>query len=210
MTLGSLMYKLNMKRMEAAKITDQYWAQFPRIKPWMDEIVMNCKTDGYLRYWSGRLWREENVIDMYKGVNALIQGGCADLLSIAAIRVDEWNELQQSPHSLVNLVHDETITEIPVEDIGYSAKNISSIMQVPDLMTVPFATDVKVGLSYGVMEKIPKEWLKDEGRVRISLEEIFQYAEEHTPAGEKIERAPVEVFDEEDLEGEEEEEEEAA
>lgn len=163
MTIGSLMYKLNMNRMQASRVTDQYWAQFPRIKPWMSEVIESCKNSGYLRYWSGRMWREDNPIDCYKGCNALIQGGCADLLSIAAIRVDEWIGNNSPGSSMVSLVHDEIITEIPWDKIIYNSKHISDIMHVPDLVGIPFATDVKVGPSYGEMFKIPKEYfLKDE------------------------------------------------
>lgn len=183
MTLGSLQYKLNMTRFEAANVTNQYWGEFPRIKPWMNEIIESCKIDGYLRYWSGRLWREDNVIDMYKGCNALIQGGCADLLSIAAMRVDSWND-EQSDHRLINLVHDETITEVPIDDILRSSRKIATIMQVPDLLGIPFATDIKIGTDYGRMEKIPKNIQADETIQHLSVEQIFALSEEqkgHTP-----------------------------
>jgi DNA polymerase-1 len=162
MTLGSLQYKLNMSRIEAAKITDQYWGQFPRIKPWMTEIIQSCKRDQYLRYWSGRYWREENPIDMYKGCNALIQGGCADLLSIAAMRADEWLTSMGSEFFLVSFVHDETISEVPFESYLESAKHVGDLMQVPDLLNVPFATECKVGLSYGEMYKIPKKDIEEQ------------------------------------------------
>lgn len=206
MTIGSLQYKLNMTRFEAAKITDQYWAQFPRIKPWMGEIVDSCRTFEYLRYWSGRLWREEDVVDMYKGCNALIQGGCADLLSIAAMRVDKWCHEQGPEYFMINLVHDETITEVPLDEIIRSARNVGTIMQVPDLLDIPFATDCKVGRGYGDMEKINKDWLKDETVAHKSIEDIFAYAEASNPAGKS---AKSELGDEEDDEEEEEEEVEA-
>ena len=177
MTLGSLMFKLNMQRMEASKVTDQYWAQFPRIKPWMNEIIESCKMNGYLRYWSGRLWREDNPIDMYKGCNALIQGGCADLLSIATMRVDEWNRKQSSEFNLVNLVHDETITEIPSNLIIESAKEIGKLMQVEDLLGIPFATDCKVGTSYGEMIKVGKELVNSSPVKELSYEELKRLEE---------------------------------
>ena len=181
MTLGSLQYKLNMTRPQAAVVTNQYWAEFPRIKPWMNEIIEICKTNGYLRYWSGRLWKEDNVIDMYKGVNALIQGGCADLLSIASIRVSEWLYDQGPEYHLINLVHDETISEVPEDDILRSARSISSIMTVPDLMKgpdgnyVPFSTDCKLGRNYGDMEKIHKSLLEDLSIESLSLKSILNY-----------------------------------
>jgi DNA polymerase-1 len=204
MTLGSLQYKLNMTRIEAAKVTDQYWAQFPRIKPWMNEIVETCMTNGYLRYWSGRIWREEDRLDMYKGCNALIQGGCADLLSVAAIRVDDWCE-QQPSHHIVNLVHDEIITEVPLDDILRSSRIIGTMMQVPDIFDIPFATDVKVGYNYGDMEKIEKSTLADESINTITIEEVFELAikkKHEINAAEEAKKHPIQIdeshFDDEE------------
>lgn len=180
MTLGSLQYKLNMTKMEAAKITDQYWGEFPRIKPWMNEIIDSCRMQGFVRYWSGRIWREENPLDSYKGCNALIQGGCADLLSIAVIRVDEWLR-KQSDHHIVNLVHDEIIAEIPEYDALRSAREISTRMEVEDLFKVPFSTDVKIGRSYGEMIKIPKTIIFDESIGEPGLNKLVELAEPHSP-----------------------------
>lgn len=153
MTIGSLQYKLNMTRKEAIVVCDQYWKQFPRIKPWLNDVVDECKKWGYVRYWSGRIWREDNQIDMYKGANALIQGGCADLLSIAAIRTAKWLKNRSSQHGIVSLVHDELIMEVPDEDVAETSNAVSEIMRVPDLFGIPFATDAKWGKSYGTLEK---------------------------------------------------------
>ena len=171
MTLGSLMYKLNMNRFEASKVTDQYWGEFPRIKPWMNEIIQTGKTFGFLRYWSGRIWKEDNPIDMYKGCNALIQGGCADLLSIAAIRVDNRHRKYKDSF-LISLVHDETISEIPRDKIIQNSKEVCEIMQVPDILEIPFATEAKIGESYGDLYKIPSDLYK-EGK-EVSFEKITE------------------------------------
>lgn len=159
MSAGSLMFKLGMTREGAQKVTEDYWRAFPRTKPWMKEIMVECEQNGYVRYWSGRIWREDVPNFYFKGVNAAIQGGCADLLSVAAIRVDRWLRQQGSDYGhLVSLVHDELISEVRTDVLEEAAHSIKEIMQVPDLLGLPFLTDVKVGRSYGSLEKLkPKE-----------------------------------------------------
>jgi len=154
MTIGSIMFKLDMTKTEAARVCDQYWAEFPRIKPWLEETIDTCKAFGYIRYWSGRLWREDEPRDMYKGGNAQIQGGCADVLSVAELRVGEWLRSQGDNFNVVNLVHDEIIAEVPDEATEYTAKNMMQIMEVPDLFEIPFYTDAKIGKAYGSLEKV--------------------------------------------------------
>ena len=195
MTLGSLQFKLNMTRFEASKVTDQYWAQFPRIKPWMNEIIESCKVNGYVKYWSGRLWREDNPQDMYKGCNALIQGGCADLLSIATIRNDDWCHKVGDGVGIVNLVHDETITEIPAEHILAGARHVAKLMTVEDLLGIPFATDCKVGMSYGDMVKIDKSLLSDPELPEYDYPQLVALAQSHQDA---IEAKDAEVDDDDD------------
>lgn len=157
MTTGSLEHKLGMTRAQAKQVVDDYWNAFPRIRPWLYDTIMTCKRDGMLRYWSGRIWREETEMFMYKGANARIQGGCADLLSIAALRVEDWLLQQGKGYgSIVSYVYDELITEVPEYDYVNAANNIGEIMKVPDLFGIPFLTDKKVGYSYGSFVDLDK------------------------------------------------------
>ncbi|KKN66954.1 hypothetical protein LCGC14_0466340 [marine sediment metagenome] len=154
MTIGSLMFKLNMTAPEASNVCDNYWKAFPRIQPWLFERIDQCKEAGFLRYWSGRLWKEDNPKFMYKGANAQIQGGCAELLSIAGIRVNKWLNKYGNDCNIINFVHDEIITEIPENSTEECSKNISEIMQVEDIFSIPFVTDVKLGKTYGTLQKV--------------------------------------------------------
>jgi DNA polymerase I-like protein with 3'-5' exonuclease and polymerase domains len=90
---------------------------------------------------------------MYAGANALIQGGMADMLSIAELRVARW--LREHPVGrVVNIVHDEFLFYIEEDKIDKAAVEISKIMQVPDLFGIPFNTEIKIGTTYGNLEKV--------------------------------------------------------
>lgn len=159
MTTGGLQFKLEMSQERAHKVAEDYWNRFPRIRPWMFEVIQECRENGFVRYWSGRIWREEAENFFYKAANAAIQGGCADLLSIAVIRVQNWlDSKEQSYGRIVNLVHDEIIIEVREDKVAEAAKEMAEIMLVEDLFKMPFLVDAKVGNSYGSLEKmeIPK------------------------------------------------------
>ena len=153
MTTGSLEHKLGMTRVQANKVIEDYWGAFPRIRPWLFETVTTCKEQGYIRYWSGRIWRENTEMFMYKGANARVQGGCADLLSIAAMRTHKWL-LEKGYGNIVSYIYDELLMEIRKEHIEETANAISVIMQVPDLFELPFLTDCSVGHTYGDLVKM--------------------------------------------------------
>lgn len=152
MSTGSLQFKLDLTPEKARQITDDYWNTFPRIKPWLYGMTDECRKNGYVTYWSGRRWHEDKDEEYFKAANALIQGGCADLLSIAALRVDDW--LRQTGYGhIVMLVHDEIIAEVLDEHVDEVVRNMRKIMEVPDLLGITWLTDAKTGKSYGALQQ---------------------------------------------------------
>lgn len=152
MTTGSLQYKLNKTPEEANHIAQQYWDTFPRIQPWLNEVVRICSRQGYVRYWSGRIWREDDPQKAYKGANAQIQGGAADIMSVALVRADEVLQAQ-GWGSIVSIVHDEAIFEIEDVYLEVAIPVLLRIMEVEDIFKLPFNADVKIGKSYGTKAK---------------------------------------------------------
>jgi DNA polymerase-1 len=153
MTTGSLQYKLNKTPEEAQKIAQQYWATFPRIQPWLNEVIKKGTKQGYIRYWDGRIWREDDNLKMYKGANAQIQGGAAGIMSLAIVRADKVVTTQDWGGAL-SIVHDEAIFEIRDECVDEAVPVLLRVMEVEDIFNLPFNAEAKVGKSYGTLQKI--------------------------------------------------------
>lgn len=150
MTTGSLEHRLNKTRAEAQQIANKYLASYPRIKPYMQEVVRQCQRDHYVRYWSGRIWREDDPEMMYRAVNALVQGGAGDLFSTALMRCHK--RLQESGAGAVLLpVYDELLFELKADAVVEEAPILAELMSVPDIFGLPFPTDLKLGPSYGAL-----------------------------------------------------------
>lgn len=135
------------------KVYADYFDAFPGLKPWMEQVTRSIEANGYIRYWSGRIWRTVWPTDAYKGVNAVIQGGCADLVSLAVSRLQAVLQAQ-GWGSVVSIIHDEIIAEIKDEYIADALPVIAAIMEVPDALGVPFAAECKVGTRYGAMTTV--------------------------------------------------------
>ena len=133
---------------ETRKLKNRYLATFSRVRPWMVKVSAELESLGYVRYWSGRKRRIRDRDRFYKGVNAVVQGGCADILMVAAIRVDEYLRSEAKGYLLAP-VHDELVFELPNDDLKRMIPEIREIMSVPDLLGVPFGTDVSVGRVWG-------------------------------------------------------------
>lgn len=154
MTLGSLKYRLNKTSEEADEITSKYWGKFPRVQPWLLETVDSMQNTNKIRYWSGRIWREEDPEYFYRGCNAQIQGGAADLIKLAIIRAQRvcgymgWG-------NVASIIHDEIMVEVKDEYLAEAIPVLVRIMELQDIFGLPFKAEAKVGKTYGEMDDWP-------------------------------------------------------
>jgi DNA polymerase-1 len=153
---GGLAEKLGLSRDKSEKLLSDYFNRFPGIKPFLKTVERQCAQHGLARYWSGRIWREEDSNFFYRAPNAVISGGSADIISIAAMRLQKYLD-EVGAGNVVSIVHDELILEIPEERVEEVAPQVSKIMEVEDLFGVPFANDLKCGNSYGSFQKL-EQW----------------------------------------------------
>jgi DNA polymerase I-like protein with 3'-5' exonuclease and polymerase domains len=100
------------------------------------------------------LWFADNPGEGYKGINALIQGGCADFMSVVLLRCNQILEKQGWGY-IVSVIHDEVLFEIQDDYLEIAAAVLSRAMEGEDIFGLPFATDVEVGDSYGTLEDFP-------------------------------------------------------
>lgn len=148
MTTGSLKFRLNKTAEEADEITSKYWGTFPRVQPWLQETVHAMHKHHLVRYWSGRVWREDDQDHFYKGCNAQIQGGAADLIQLAIIRAQ--TVLQANGWgTIASIIHDEIMAEVKDEYLEQAIPVLVKIMELEDIFNLPFKAEAKVGKTYG-------------------------------------------------------------
>jgi DNA polymerase-1 len=154
MSAASLSFRLGISREEADRINNQYLDVFPKIRPFMTQVIQGVRKNGYVTYWSGRRSYEENPQLIYKMVNHLVQGSCADILMLASLRVREhlkskgyWPEFR-----IWNLVHDELDFYCPPDTPQGEKEQIAKIMEVPDALGFPLKVSIKEGERYGDFE----------------------------------------------------------
>lgn len=141
--------KLDIKA-DAKKVRRQFFMTFPTLLPWFMEVAKNIEMTGYIRYWSKRIWRPDKPGNEYKGINAIIQGGAGDFLSLVLVRANQVLEAQGWGY-LISIIHDEALFEIEEKFISIAAPVLARVMEGEDVFGVPFLTDIEVGESYGTL-----------------------------------------------------------
>ncbi len=113
--------RLNISMKEAKELIDAYFAQFPRIKDFMQECIDLAKSLGYVTTAFGRRRYLRNInsrngtirsFDERNAINAPIQGTAADVIKLAMIEIDKQIRAQNLRSRMILQVHDELVFNV--------------------------------------------------------------------------------------------------
>lgn len=136
---------------EAGDIREKYFSQFPAIRSFTKDCSNAAKRRGWVKTWTGRRRHFRNASrDGYKGPNAVIQGGCGDILKIKMSELTEF--LAPYKSRAVNNIHDALLFEIHKDEM-HLLPEIKRIME--DLpFSVPISCSVEIAYnSWADLEK---------------------------------------------------------
>lgn len=145
---------LSISRKEAAEYIEQYFATYPGIKRFLDQLVENARKDGYVTTMFHRRrpvpeLSSSNYMQRSFGervaMNSPIQGTAADIIKIAMIRV--WEALRQAglKSKLILQVHDELLIETARDEMEQVQKILVDNMKSAVELSVELSVDVHTG-----------------------------------------------------------------
>jgi DNA polymerase I len=142
---------------EASEFIEAYFAQFPRVREFLDRQVARAAAEGFTetilgrrRYLPELQAANPRIRDMGRrmALNAPIQGGAADILKMAMIKVDA--ELGDSGLDAVMVltVHDELVFDVGDEDLDATGKLVKEAMESAYPLSVPLKVDLGWGKNW--------------------------------------------------------------
>lgn len=123
--LDNLALKTKIAKEKCEQIVDTYYQKFRNVRPFKKSVEQYCMAHGFIENPFGRR-RTLPKEFFYRGVNTLIQGTAADILKIAALRVDKF--LLGKRSKLMFPVHDEFV-------INWNMLDGNIVPQIIKLMT---------------------------------------------------------------------------
>lgn len=128
---------------EGKVIRDNYFKTYPLLKKATDRAANKVKQQGYITLASGRRRHFTDPERMaHKAFNAWCQGGAADVVEEAMIRITESGLLDNNCRMLLQ-VHDSVVLEVANGMEGYYLPEFQRLMEaVPQAFGVKFKTDV--------------------------------------------------------------------
>lgn len=148
---------LSISRKEAAEYIEKYFATYPGVKIFLDNLVAKAKECGYVTTMFGRKrpipeLKSSNFMQRSFGervaMNSPIQGTAADIIKIAMIRVQQRLREENLRSRLILQVHDELLIETHREEVEQVKAILAEEMHGAATLSVPLDIDMNTGANW--------------------------------------------------------------
>ena len=143
----------------AREIMEKYFEQYPAIHTYVDETKHKAKTHGYVETIQGRRIHLKDINNNNPiqrqaaerlAINAPVQGSAADIIKLAAIKVDQWLTESGLEAKLLLQIHDELLFEVAESDLEQLRAGVIECMANADELDVPLDVDFGSGSNWAV------------------------------------------------------------
>ena len=157
MSSFGLAQQLGLTRGQAQSYIDMYFARYPGVKAFMDNIRVLAKEQGYVETLFGRrLYLPEinsrnparRQYAERTAINAPMQGTAADIIKRAMIACDRWLQTDSPDARMIMQVHDELVFEIAESAVSECVERLRGLMSSAATLDVPLIVDIGTGLNW--------------------------------------------------------------
>lgn len=149
--------QLGISNEEAKNYITAYFEQYPGIRQFMEQVKEEAREFGYVTTLFGRKCFIPGINDKNgarraygerAAINAPIQGGAADIIKRAMIRLPAALKDAGLSSRLLLQVHDELVLEVLPHEQEKTAQVLKEIMEGAADLTVPLVVDIGVGQNW--------------------------------------------------------------
>jgi DNA polymerase-1 len=152
-----LSQNLGIPRAEAQAIIDGYFAEFPGVKGYMEEMIGFCRKTGFVQTLLGR---RRYLPDIHSGnntvraaaervaINAPMQGTAADIIKVAMVRIHDDLRNRRLRSNMLLQVHDELVFDCHLQEKDEMMALVKDRMEGALVLAVPLVVDMRVGKNW--------------------------------------------------------------
>ena len=154
---------LGIDKDAAARFIDNYFAGYPGIERFLNQVLAECRRTGYAKTILGRrrairgvrenAGRQRNLAER-TAVNTVIQGSAADIIKLAMIDLHRRLGREGSPERMLLQIHDELVFELPSDQLESLAVTVTEAMAGVQPLSVPLKVDAKAGPNWADAEPL--------------------------------------------------------
>jgi DNA polymerase-1 len=146
--------QLGIGQTEARDYIAKYFQRYPGIRDYMETTKEYARKNGYVKTPFGRKIHLRFINDKSQGmrafaeraaINAPLQGGAADIIKTAMIRLPDALVAAKLKSKMLLQVHDELLFEVPDKEIDKTKDVARKVMESAATLSVPLVVETGVG-----------------------------------------------------------------
>lgn len=146
-----LAQRLDIPNREARELIDNYFATYPGVKHYMDDVVSRAATDGFVTTMFGRrrVLRDINSANKNirsfaerNAINAPIQGSAADIMKLAMAEIYRRFSEEGIRSKMILQVHDEVVIDTLRSELDAVCRIVKEAMEGVATLRVPLIAEV--------------------------------------------------------------------
>lgn len=152
-----LAQRLNIPRGEAKELIDGYFATYPKVKEYMENVKKQAAQDGYVStIFSRKRWLKDinsgNAIVRglaeRNAINAPLQGSAADIIKIAMVHIHRRMAEEKLASKMILQVHDELVFDVLLSEVDMVKKIAIKEMERAANLKVRLVVETGVGKNW--------------------------------------------------------------
>ena len=157
---------LNIEQEEAADFIETYFARYPQVDAFLEQVLDDCLRDGGVRTILGRRRKidgirsaerreqvgRQQILPERTAINTVIQGSAADLIKLAMLAVHRRLKASSLRTNMLLQIHDELIFEVPPDEVDEVSELVTQEMSRVMQLAVPLKVDIKLGKNWAECE----------------------------------------------------------
>jgi len=157
MSAFGLAKQLGVERAEAQAFISGYFAQYPKVRDFMDATLEAAREKGYVETLLGHRVMLPEINDKNgmrrqyaerTAINAPLQGSAADIIKVAMIELHKRLKQEVPDAHIILQVHDELVVEAPEYAANQAISIMREAMESAVTLTVPLTVDIGCGKSW--------------------------------------------------------------
>ncbi len=133
---------------------DRYFAQYPEVKQWMDNIVAKTEKDGYIttlwgrrRYIPGIYEKNHSLYEEAKriAINTVAQGTASEIMKQGMIALHDFFKKESINAHIILQIHDELVIAVKQEDALIVKNHVKQILEHIVDWNIPLEVSTKIG-----------------------------------------------------------------
>lgn len=152
-----LSQRLGMTRTDSKALIEEYFASYPKVKEYMNNMIAMARKDGYVQTIYGRkrflpdINSRNAVVRNFSernAINAPLQGSAADIIKVAMTNI--YNRLTQEGlrSKMVLQVHDELVFDVPAGEEEQVATIVTQEMENVIKLSIPLVAECGKGKTW--------------------------------------------------------------